>query len=671
MVVVVEVMAVQEADHCQIVIVEEVLPALQQDCLRVHVSQREEAAVPKLAVARSRAEPVVAKCGAVEQHVAAVVVKVFAAVNRVQRHLRQRSQLLRAMVAEARAMVGAIVAVVLMGGEPIHLPRNQLRHQVLRPVHRRVHHPRIVVVTVVAVEIQAEEVVDKLFNNLETLMKNEFSNSLMKWLLLCLLVVSVGTVGLAQSSVDALRFSTPGLGVGARALSMGGAYTGVASDYSALFWNPAGLAQLEHGEFSFGLSHLNFKDQSSYFNLSKSQSNNSTALNSLGLVFPVPVTRGSLVFAFGYNRESNFTTGVALERMNIADGVAQDFARDRDTVFADELDDNLAWRLYLADTLAGSGHWVRFTTNGRRDSAYAYAWDSPLKNRLTQVEKALEGGGVNNWTVGGAFDVAKNISVGLALSYQSGTYKYEGNYSERDQQNVYTSTSATNPRNFNSLAIDDLVESELTGFSAKIGLLFRQPERYRIGFNVKTPTIYRVKETFSTTYTVTPDFGQVVSPEVEPSSNEYDVATPWVFSAGGSLILNELVLSGDVEYTDWTQIEFRNANRDLLALNKTFKDLFRATMNFRGGVEYNFVQAGLRARGGFIYNTSQYEGDPSSFDQKFITAGLGILLSESTMLDLTFVRGWWKTFRDDYRRLASINEDVTTNNVFATFSFRF
>jgi esterase/lipase superfamily enzyme len=41
------------------------------------------------------------------------------------------------------------------------------------------------------------------------------------------------------------------------------------------------------------------------------------------------------------------------------------------------------------------------------------------------------------------------------------------------------------------------------------------------------------------------------------------------------------------------------------------------------------------------------------------------------MLDLTFVRGWWKTFRDDYRRLARIDEDITTNNIFATFSYRY
>ncbi|MEA1927745.1 MAG: hypothetical protein U9N73_06025 [Candidatus Auribacterota bacterium] len=46
---------------------------------------------------------------------------------------------------------------------------------------------------------------------------------------------------------------TPGLyaggyefgGLGSRALAMGGAYIGLADDWTASYWNPAGLSQLE------------------------------------------------------------------------------------------------------------------------------------------------------------------------------------------------------------------------------------------------------------------------------------------------------------------------------------------------------------------------------------------------------------------------------------------
>ena len=38
--------------------------------------------------------------------------------------------------------------------------------------------------------------------------------------------------------------------VGPRAIAMGGAYSSLADDASALFWNPAGLTAVEHQEFA-------------------------------------------------------------------------------------------------------------------------------------------------------------------------------------------------------------------------------------------------------------------------------------------------------------------------------------------------------------------------------------------------------------------------------------
>ncbi|MEW6687011.1 MAG: PorV/PorQ family protein [Candidatus Edwardsbacteria bacterium] len=41
------------------------------------------------------------------------------------------------------------------------------------------------------------------------------------------------------------------LGVGARALAMGGAYTALASDATGAYWNPAGIAQMERPQITF------------------------------------------------------------------------------------------------------------------------------------------------------------------------------------------------------------------------------------------------------------------------------------------------------------------------------------------------------------------------------------------------------------------------------------
>ena len=54
------------------------------------------------------------------------------------------------------------------------------------------------------------------------------------------------------------------LGVDARAIALGEAYSAVADDASALYWNPAGLARLPRGGGSLSLMHAPYVD-SSYF----------------------------------------------------------------------------------------------------------------------------------------------------------------------------------------------------------------------------------------------------------------------------------------------------------------------------------------------------------------------------------------------------------------------
>ena len=88
---------------------------------------------------------------------------------------------------------------------------------------------------------------------------------------------------------------------GARASGLGGAYTAVADDYTASVWNPAGLAQVRRIELYGSLAQRNHRNEALYYNTMTDASSNFTKLSSLGLVFPVPVYRGALVFALGYN----------------------------------------------------------------------------------------------------------------------------------------------------------------------------------------------------------------------------------------------------------------------------------------------------------------------------------------------------------------------------------
>lgn len=76
---------------------------------------------------------------------------------------------------------------------------------------------------------------------------------------LLLAVLGVGTIVPAFASDGAGQAGAYlKMGVGARALGMGGAFTAVADDSTAAFWNPAGLARLRKSEASF--MHANLSD---------------------------------------------------------------------------------------------------------------------------------------------------------------------------------------------------------------------------------------------------------------------------------------------------------------------------------------------------------------------------------------------------------------------------
>ena len=122
----------------------------------------------------------------------------------------------------------------------------------------------------------------------------------------------------AQNYTDALRPFVGLSGMGARALALGGAYTAVSNDYSATFWNPAGLTQLNKSSFYTSIGHLTHSADISYGSNSASNFEDSySRLDGIGATFKVPTQRGSLVWAIGrntlYGFDNNLSTSLGTQ----------------------------------------------------------------------------------------------------------------------------------------------------------------------------------------------------------------------------------------------------------------------------------------------------------------------------------------------------------------------
>ena len=230
--------------------------------------------------------------------------------------------------------------------------------------------------------------------------------------------------------------------------------------------------------------------------------------------------------------------------------------------------------------------------------------------------------------------------------------------------------------------------SDLSGFTMKFGLLYKFGKEGRFGMTFKTPSWITVKETFSSVGTSRFDNGdqyQYPAGVVGSQYNEYDVKTPSIFTGGVAIDVTPLLLALDVDYTDWTQMEFNvSGGADVLFthyledLNTDIKKTFNPTANIRAGVEAAVLDGALNLRGGFMYLPSPYKMDSSPNNQKYATGGIGFTIERTLLIDIGFAHGWWETSHLNYQHYDSggnptsqTKEAVTTNNIIATVTYRF
>lgn len=461
----------------------------------------------------------------------------------------------------------------------------------------------------------------------------------------------------SQFPEDALRLSMPGIGVGTRALGMGTAYTAVASDFSAIYWNPAGLAQLKYGEFMGAMTFPSVKDEGTFFGNTMSTTASGPYLGALGFAAPFPVTRGSFVVALGFTRDNSFVNGLEYEGFNPSYSYIQDSAPDGQQ-YGVYLDDNLAYQLYLADL---------DTVNG--------VFASPIRDRVTQRAQVTESGGINAWSLGGAIDLAYNFSFGVTLTYHAGSYTYDRRYIEEDRGGIHEVFPFDPTRSgFSSLTVNEFIEDDISGFSTRFGVHYRG-DFLRFGLAAATPTWYSVKETFGVSNaTATFDDGSVEPAAVRFSTQyytEYDVTTPWVLSGGLAISLGDLlVVSGSADMRDYSTMKFSNATPELQAMNSDIQKAFRTTVNLRAGAELLIPLTTIRLRGGAMLLPSPYKDDPEQYDRKYITGGIGILFGGNVMLEAAYAYGWWESFRAN-DAASDVTEVITSQTAMIGLSYRF
>ncbi len=457
----------------------------------------------------------------------------------------------------------------------------------------------------------------------------------------------------AQNFNDALRLSEPGLGSGARALGMGNSFIAVADDYSAAMINPAGLGLMKRMEFTGMMKYNSFANDVTLYGNTTSDDRASTDLGRIGLVFPYPVYRGSLVFAIGFNREKSFNRVISFNGYNSGNhSMIQELAANRD---------DLAYYLGLS-----------YPVNTILD-------ETLINGNLNQDGKILQEGNLNSWSFSGAMEVSKGLFVGVTLNIKSGEFNSTRDYYEEDTRDVYGDDFQLDPDDsrtagFVRFYMNDIIKWDLSGWDMKLGMLYNINKFSRLGVTVKFPTTYTVKETYFTDgYS---DFTSSSGFEFDAYEEnfEYDITTPFELGAGAAFDMFGLILSGDINVIDYTSMEFSDGltSEARLNNNKEIKDIFRTAVNYSVGAEYKIPMTSLLIRAGYMYKPSPFKDDPSDYDRKYLTGGLGIVLNENVSIDVGYAHGFWKDYNDNYGIGLSRNyHDIKNDRLFVSFSSRF
>jgi long-subunit fatty acid transport protein len=394
------------------------------------------------------------------------------------------------------------------------------------------------------------------------------------------LVLLFSTAACAQKLIPEQLLLTSGqyIGSGARALGMAGTYTGIADDYSSIWWNPAGLAQVKRIEMQGSLSRTGFSNESNYFGGSADGSTSSLRLNNAGVVLPVPVYQGALSFAFGYTQVQ------AYEFRN---------------------------RVSTTDTTSDF-------------SAY----------------DAQEAGRLGFWTFAAAMDVSQNIALGLGINYWTGLDEYTWTGYERAAGNAYSEQS---------------VSTDLSGWGLNVGTLFRIGNFARLGAMFQTPVSMTMEEDWQDGE----DNGYL----------NYRMTYPAVFRVGASVCPGRWLLAADVEYRDWSTLEFRSDTPydsvSRASGNQQIKNGYQSTTRLSVGGEYLFPVYGIRARAGYSYEPSSYEKNNGKDDRNILSFGLGVLVDRSVMIDAAFQT-------TSYKEIATTNltKDISTTTALVSLSYR-
>jgi hypothetical protein len=407
---------------------------------------------------------------------------------------------------------------------------------------------------------------------------------------------------------------------------MGNSFVALADDYSAVYWNPAGLAFVPIREVRIGLEALKNAAGTEFGNTSSSSSNSRLTIGHAGLLRAIPTSQGGIALAVGYSNP------------------------------------------YRLDNVYSYGGWDTHTGEGRIgyyfDSIDAQGdtlWDIVYPGqRLRYADADVRGYGslgMVNMAVG--WQIAPSLGFGITVSpiigrelssYSFKTYK-EGNLLFQ-----------------NSL---EKIKRRYWGIDGRLGLMYAPAGIARIGLRIVAPQYIRMYQKY--------EFSDRIYGPESPIEDEATILTSISGALGASFELPFMVIS--------TEGDFRSPFPD--AARGSPQSYWRVGFGggvevpipvvplvIRGGYSWHepdFFPYKIDWNDPYIDDFET--GEASLFDHTtdihMITGGLAFLVKDYIALQASYAYSFWRYRVADSEWLNTIDEDHSYHRLIASFSFRY
>ena len=466
-------------------------------------------------------------------------------------------------------------------------------------------------------------------------------------------LVFIANYSYSQGEVDALKYSRNELYGTARSMAMANAFGALGGDITGVSINPAGIAVYRSSEV---VGTLGFQQNTSNVGDIDKKVNDFN-LHNLGFVGYFPLRNDVMPminFGFSYNKQKTFNNDInalgdgasrmidyIVDRTNGANnnsGIAPDLL-----LMGDNLPDPFIDQPWLS--VLGFNSKLMFP-DGNFYNPLNTGSETPFQEIILS-----ERGYIDNYDFTIGTTINNVLNLGLALNISDINHSLYTDFLEDYNSGGYT--------------LNNEIITNGAGVGAKLGVIYRPVNAFRIGLAYHTPTWYSMSEIYKASidddleaYVADPNYekGRTYSAKF---TNYYDLKTPdkWVLS-GAAVLGNSFILSADYELMNYQNMKLSvpsgsNSDANWYDIDNNYiKKDFKAASTVKVGAEYRFTPQ-FSGRLGYAWIQNPYDADFSKAgdaavsgsntifriegDTNYFTGGFGYRFTRNFYADLAVV----------------------------------